>query len=354
MIRRVVITAGLALLLATTAASGAAAPEGPRLAIMRLGPGAYFSALETVDPSGENRQTLFRSFRRTRPALLAFETPSWSPDGSAIAFSGLTGHFYDDGSRIFVVDAAGGVPRPLPGTEGGRDPVLSPDGKTVAFVRIRSRERVVERPGEVREHVDFNASVWTVGLDGSSPRRFTPLGFGVEYFPSSFSPDGSVLVATRILNGGPPALVGLESDGSGLHLIARHAAAGVLSPDGTRIAYLHQGRKYEERDRGGGRTTGRTTDLFVRDIDGSHSLRLTHTPKGVELGASWDPSGERLAFAQLGRARSLFETGGIGDEIVQINADGTCRTKVLSLPSAILLEPVWQPGPGREAGRIVC
>jgi Tol biopolymer transport system component len=135
-----------------------------------------------------------------------------------------------------------------------------------------------------------------------------------------------------------------------LHLIARHAAVGVLSPDGTRIAYLHQGRKYEERGSAGGRATGRTTDLFVRDIDGSHSLRLTHTPKRAELGPSWDPSGERLVFAQLGSARSLFETG----EIVQINADGSCRTKVLSLPKAILLEPVWQPGPGREAGRIEC
>jgi Tol biopolymer transport system component len=250
---------------------------------------------------------------------------------------------------IFIMNATGGMSRPLLGTGEGLGTLLSPDGRTVAFARVRSRERVVERPGEVREHVDFNVSIWTVGLDGSSPHRLTPLGFGVEYFPSSFSPDGSVLVATRSLGRGPPALVGLELDGSGVHLIARHAAAGVLSPDGTRIAYLHQGHKYEERDDTGGRATGRATDLFVSGVDGSHSLQLTHTPKRVESGPSWDPSGERLAFAELGRIRA-FETS----KIVQINADGSCRTKVLSLQRAILNNPVWQPGPGREAGRIPC
>ncbi len=37
-----------------------------------------------------------------------------------------------------------------------------------------------------------------------------------------------------------------------------------------------------------------------------------------------------------------------------INADGTCLTKVFSDPDLTLYGAAWQPGPGREAGPIVC
>jgi hypothetical protein len=39
---------------------------------------------------------------------------------------------------------------------------------------------------------------------------------------------------------------------------------------------------------------------------------------------------------------------------MQINADGTCPTKLLSSPRAKFFAPAWQPGSGREAGRIAC
>jgi len=52
----------------------------------------------------------------------------------------------------------------------------------------------------------------------------------------------------------------------------------------------------------------------------------------------------------LGEARFLFA----GDSIMEINADGSCRTKVLSVPKVTLFGATWQPGPGREAGPIAC
>lgn len=39
---------------------------------------------------------------------------------------------------------------------------------------------------------------------------------------------------------------------------------------------------------------------------------------------------------------------------MQINADGTCEAEILSAPHIAFYGPTWQPGPGREAGRIEC
>ena len=42
------------------------------------------------------------------------------------------------------------------------------------------------------------------------------------------------------------------------------------------------------------------------------------------------------------------------EAVMEINADGSCKTKLLSVPSVTLFGAVWQPGPGREAGSIAC
>ena len=53
--------------------------------------------------------------------------PAWSPDGTQIAFDG--------GTRLYVVPAAGGIPRPLlPNDGNGIQPSWSPDGESLVFV----------------------------------------------------------------------------------------------------------------------------------------------------------------------------------------------------------------------------
>lgn len=116
---------------------------------------------------------------------------------------------------------------------------------------------------------------------------------------------------------------------------------------------MRQGRRYVERDEGS-ISASRISDLFVASTDGSRAIRLTRTPKMLEAQLTWDPSGERLAFVQFGTVSEFWETFGFGNAIVQINADGTCRTKVFSSRNAAAFGAAWQPGSGREAGRIVC
>jgi len=129
----------------------------------------------------------------------------------------------------------------------------------------------------------------------------------------------------------------LRLDSGGATRLLERGFAPVYSPDNSKIAFFR-----ELGDR-------RASDLFVLDVASGSSRRLTRTPHKDELFASWDPSGERLAFARF-RVRH-YEWA---NSIVQINANGTCEDEILSQNRTVFYAPAWQPGVGREAGPISC
>jgi Tol biopolymer transport system component len=133
--------------------------------------------------------------------------------------------------------------------------------------------------------------------------------------------------------------------------VLRRAATPVYSPDGTRLALL---RWRPARRRDGTRTV--SSDLFTSRADGSGLRRVTKTRLQDEAYPSWDPSGERLAFVRYlpEPVESELAEIGVGASVMQMNSDGTCPREILK-PSAIAIYgAAWQPGPGREAGRIDC
>lgn len=87
--------------------------------------------------------------------------------------------------------------------------------------------------------------------------------------------------------------------------------------------------------------------------------RLTHSLRTFEAWPSWDPLGERIAFnsyrpAPARKPFDIFAGTPIDTSIMQINADGTCLTKVLPSRRQGLNGAAWQLGPGRGAGLIEC
>jgi Tol biopolymer transport system component len=349
---RWVLGAGVLALLLAAPNAMAAAPAGPRLAMFKLTEKRPPSGLLTVNPNGGRPVNLLKGGRRSRVVPDVFSSISWSPDGERVAFSGIVG--FRDGDdhepirRIFTVRSDGSGVRVIRGTNGATGPVLSPDGRTVAFTRFVDRETPTTVGGKPREEF-HGASIWTADLLTGAQRQLTPWQDGLEYIASSFSPDGSTLLATHddslLLSESEP--VALKLDGSGSRRLLDDGSSAVYSPDGSQIALVRRIEEY-----GGDRAED--TDLFIVDADGTGVRRLTRTPGRAELFPGWDPSGERLAYVRFSAARTEAAAFGVGDALMQVNADGTCQTKVASAPRTAFYAPVWQPGPGRGAGRIEC
>lgn len=350
MLAKLVAIGLVGVALAVAAAVAGAVPDGPRLAVLtasgeRAAPGLATLTLE----NGRYRRVLGPASLRGSGAN-DLGGLAWSPDGSVLAFS----HRDSRGLVISVMLANGGLPQVVPGTRGGFLPVFSPDGQSLAFTRQR-REK---RPGRPSYDLYESTSVWMVDLASGRQNQLTRWRDDLDHYSSSFSPDGSTLLVTRmdIERSGDSELVALRLDGRPSGLLVGEGALPVYSPDGSTIALfrVHErsfkiNGKGPPSEFGSNRRYEEDVELYVVNADGSHLRRLTHTPDKDELYASWDPSGKRIAYAQFRSDR--YESPNL---VMQINADGTCPTEILGRKGTIFFTPAWQPGPGREAGRISC
>jgi TolB protein len=144
--------------------------------------------------------------------------PSWSPDGSKIAF---TWRF--EGSGIYVVDIDGSNETRL-SPEGVDDgsPAWSPDGSKIAFVSRR----------------DGNWEIYVMNTDGSDPVRLTETTAASEGYPA-WSPDGNQIAFTSYRDGRRDIYI-MNADGSNVIRLTKNSIVKSnpsWSPDGTKIAF---------------------------------------------------------------------------------------------------------------------
>ena len=333
MTRRVILLA-LAVFAVAAAFAGAAAPEGPRLAIVAQ---KYGKEVITMGPLGEDPLQIVHPNHVGSGSI-----PSWSADGSRLVF---TANVYpDDDPVLGAVDADGGNLRIYPRVrlELG-DPVMAPDGRSAAFTRIR-----IFRYGPGRT-LSFRISVWSFDFQKRTLRRLTRWR-GEYLLPSSYSPDGSALAATRS-DGRRFRAVAIDLRTGRTSLLARNAALPMYAPDGSSFAFV----RWKPWDPTGVKEEASAVgELRVGRIGAPVGSRRLVRMRGFLSWPSWDPSGQRLAFVNSRDEdpgdRGLEE----GNRVMAINPDGTCLTKVFSDPDMTLYGAAWQPGTGREAGPITC
>jgi len=171
-----------------------------------------------------------RQFQRYR---LPVFRPTWSPDGTRIAFSdGLNIRIWTVGQPTSVV---------VPNTADGISPAWSPDGTRIAFTRlargtVREYACAIVSRGQivaVFERYVYGTSeragnLVVVNVDGSQPRDL-----GEGYAPA-WMPNSQQIVATRAGN-----LYRIPADGSAATVIPETALGFEpgISPDGNWLAF---------------------------------------------------------------------------------------------------------------------
>jgi Tol biopolymer transport system component len=260
------------------------------------------------------------------------------------AFPGVPGPIAYSHVRIDEGDDTGGLfahgprkqdpPRRLSDDRNDSSPSYSPNGRLIVFSGNRD-------PGEAR-----GSHIYAMESDGSGVRQLT----SGDFYDSnpSFSPSGKLIVFDRGgLNGGPTHIFGVSADGSGLRQISDEAGSdsdptftpngrsivfvsnrmssgrtdrsNILSmrPDGSRVRILIGGPRNEldpdvspngrliafasNRDHG--------PNLFVARLGGGHVRELTHSRhdcfgSACYTNPSWAPDGKHIAFLASGRYSS--------------------------------------------------
>ena len=104
------------------------------------------------------------------------------------------------------------------------DPVWSPDGRRIAFLRGRPKSKQGARARVIRYHL---YGLYVVNADGSGLRRLTRNPNHGDY-QLVWSPDGRTIYFGRYL---------VSADGSGARRLPYIPLTAVWSPDGRRIAF---------------------------------------------------------------------------------------------------------------------
>jgi Tol biopolymer transport system component len=230
--------------------------------------------------------------------------PSWSPDGTMIAFASQRGRGFD----IFIMNADGSqqerLTRLTDSGFGAVEPAWSPDGKRIAF-----RSRV----GQV--------DIYVISVDGTGLTRLTTDPGGA--FAPAWSPDGRKIAFSSRRHGSYDIFV-MDADGGNPVRLTSNVSIDrrpAWSPDGRRIAF-HSDRTGDQ-------------EIYVMNADGSDQVRLTTNP-GEDAHPSWSPDGQRITFHR----RVLGHV-----QVHVMNADGSGVRRLTDLSTVAFSGfPNWGPG----------
>lgn len=181
----------------------------------------------TIDLNGHNYKRL-----TLHDPTLNLVPDAWSPDGSRLAFEGWddsapsrTGVYtarYPDGGDLRRITIRSGVNHDVP-----QD--YSPDGRRLLFYRSVH--------GDPDPHV--GGSLWTVGVDGSDPRRVNGAAHPADW--ARWSPDGKTILFASERTSAQGALWTVTPNGAHLTRIFDGSRGFPItptwSPDGSQILF---------------------------------------------------------------------------------------------------------------------
>lgn len=263
------------------------------------------------------------SLRQVTDEIVSSASPTWSPDGSRVAFA--SNRDEDANTEIYTIRPDGSDLRQVTdpaNVEDGRVadilPEWSPSGDRIALTR--------DPDTTFRDTTE--ARIYTVDPDGSDLKQVAR-DSAIGFYPT-WSPDGSRIAFTT---SGSAEIFTIQPDGSDLRRVTdRSNVVGNVgdldlawSPDGSRIAFT------SDRDEDG------NAEIYTVDPDGSDLEQVTGTADGevIDITPAWSPDGNRIAF---GRARPDEK----GFDIYTIRLDGSELRRITN-NDRFDSRPAWSP-----------
>jgi TolB protein len=215
----------------------------------------------------------------------AHAPPSWSPDGTRIAYTSFAGYdpIYESGAiSVRLLDIETGEETDLTGAEYplAFNPSWSPDGTEIAF--IVKHQGLGERP----QHAPGDVMIADLGQPGKEDFETVTDGGVRDVWSVSWSPRGDELLLYSLFGQTwyepPSTSIRVLNRGTGqidqLAGIEERPTMPIWSPDGTRFAF-----------------TSKETSIVVADATGNqHELEADAALSGE---ITWSPDGQALLLA---------------------------------------------------------
>ena len=238
-----------------------------------------------------------------------------------------------------------GEPVVLAGVANDSQPTYSPDGSQIAF---SSTPTIGHDPTTLGGVVP--SDIYVMNADGTSPVNLTRSPHHSEENPS-WSPDGSKIAFystfydTRAGTIGAQGIYVMNADGTNPIKTNQFDDTGsgqnfAWSPDISKIAFT-----CNDPTAPGLYARAAIHEICVMNADGTNLVRLTHNSV-ADSHPTWSPDGSKIAFASS-RGRDF------GSDIYVMNADGTSPVNLTELPEydpahsplySTAYSPLWLPG----------